>query len=60
MQLRIDADVQKELSLRTYTGSLIAMVAGAVGLLCYIVLATAMGAAWTDALLVFAVPFAVG
>ena len=57
---RIDADVQKELSLRTYTGSLIAMVAGAVGLLCYIVLATAMGAAWTDALLVFAVPFAVG
>ena len=28
--------------------------------MCYIVLATVIGAAWTDALLVFAVPFAVG
>lgn len=57
---RIDADVQKELNLRVYTGSLIAVVLGAVGLLCHLVLAAVIGAAWTDALLVFAVPFAAG
>lgn len=57
---KIDVEIQKELSKKLYTYSLIALIIGSVGLLVYLVLATIFDNPYFDILLIFSIPFGFG
>ena len=56
----IDINVQKILTKKAYTCSIVALVIGTLGLIAYLVLGTIINELWTEFFLIFALPFGIG
>ena len=57
---KIDIEVQRELSKKSYNIAFVAMIIGAIGLLAYIIVGTIYELPILDIMLIFAIPFAFG